>query len=53
MQAGVLNILLDILRTGDWLRYERVRRITVALICAHAVAVGYLVVTQPRPRRCW
>jgi hypothetical protein len=49
MQAGVLNILLDILRTGDWLTHERVRRIAVALICAYAVAVGYLVVTANGP----
>jgi glycosyl transferase family 87 len=41
MHAGVLNIL----RTGEWLTRERVRRIAVALICAYAVAVGYLVVT--------
>jgi alpha-1,2-mannosyltransferase len=45
MHAGVLSVLLDSLRTGDWLTYERVRRIAVALICAYAVAVGYLVVT--------
>src|SRR5690348_14408337 len=41
MHAGVLNIL----RTGDWLAYERVRRVAVALICAYAIAIGYLVVT--------
>jgi hypothetical protein len=41
MHAGALNIL----RTADWLTYERVRRIAVALICAYAVAVSYLVVT--------
>jgi Glycosyltransferase family 87 len=41
MHAGVLSIL----RTGEWLTYERVRRIAVALICAYAVAVGYLVIT--------
>ena len=49
MQAGVLNILLDILRTGDWLTHERVRRIAVALICAYVVAVGYPVVTANGP----
>jgi len=41
MHAGALNIL----RTGEWPTHERVRRIAVALICAYAVAVGYLVVT--------
>ena len=41
MHAGVL----DSLRTGGWLTYERVRRIAVALIFAYVVAVGYLVVT--------
>ena len=45
MHAGVL----DILRTGDWLTYERVRRIAVALIGAYALAVGYLVVTANGP----
>jgi glycosyl transferase family 87 len=45
MHAGVL----DILRTGDWLTYERVRRIAVALICAYGAAVGYLVVTANGP----
>jgi len=45
MHAGVLNIL----RTGDWLTHERVRRVAVALICAYAVAVGYLVVTANGP----
>jgi len=45
MHAGVLNIL----RTGDWLTYERVRRIAVALICAYVAAVGYLVVTANGP----
>jgi hypothetical protein len=40
---------LDILSTGDWLTYERLRRIAVALICAYAVAVGYLVVTANGP----
>ena len=45
MHAGVL----DILRTGDWLTYERVRRIAVALICAYVAAVGYLVVTANGP----
>jgi len=48
MHAGVLNIL-NILSTGDWLTRERVRRVAVALICAYAVAVGYLVVTANGP----
>jgi alpha-1,2-mannosyltransferase len=48
MHAGVLNIL-NILRTGDWLTYERVRRIAVALICAYGVAIGYLVATANGP----
>jgi glycosyl transferase family 87 len=45
MHAGVL----DIVRTGDWLTYERARRIAVALICAYGIAVGYLVLTANGP----
>jgi len=45
MHAGVL----DIVRTGDWLMYERARRIAVALICAYGIAVGYLVLTANGP----
>src|SRR5262245_36517467 len=45
MQAGVLNIL----RTGDWLTHERAQRIAVALICAYAIAIGYLAVTANGP----
>jgi alpha-1,2-mannosyltransferase len=40
-----LNILTDILRTGEWLTDERVRRVAVALLCAYAVAIAYLVIT--------
>src|SRR5262249_51892563 len=49
MYAGVWNIL----RTGEWLTHERVRRIAVALICAYAVAIGYLVVTANGAVDAW
>jgi alpha-1,2-mannosyltransferase len=44
-----LNILMDILRTGEWLTYARVRRVAIALLCAYAIAIGYLVVTANGP----
>src|SRR5262245_13123932 len=49
MQAGGLNIL----RTGEWLTPERVQRIAIALICAYAVAIGYLGLTAHGAVDAW